>query len=369
MLSTTIGSALNTIIPFLGGNIVKLFSIENDPNSVSINIAVSMIIGELIKIGTNYLDETNSIMLIILCVLLFIIYFIFNNYFYSIQIFKKPKTVTLTSYENDSVNTVEINYSIKMNAINKFVIEKYKDKNTKYYNFDTTTYLDNVDKLYIENDIILSVSRKNNNVIYVLKSYYKNIDDFIDKLVELYNYKYCVELEGNLLTKIFTTTFLNVTNVLINKYNFTDYTIEYLDHNIKNQEKNNSPFPKISYPETDNLLNNTINNNSILLLKTCNNLKIKNDIYIDVYRKKDTIYYKIYSNVFSIKQFIDECNKIQINSVKISMHENGIFNIYMKSVLYFLNKNNIITQYRTILCRDENDKNVYLSNCYDPLHP
>ena len=333
-MSTFIGTFTNSfvnIIPSISQKISQQYSIGNE-----YSILITLILTELSK---NILTNSSEI-------LIYVIFFIFAlcstiskmGLGFKIKLFNSDKNIIkLIGKEDYSQSNACIFYCNKILNLNNFLLYDKKIKNVLYVN-DTTVLINDIIDFELEKDIYLTINRppvhekQSISVTYLLWSYKKNIDEFLQKInnVSLEKEETFVILVGNE-----DNTCLNYSKpikALIdhvkNKYQFPRIKcmkikkdiISLIGHDTKNENE---------FESENNNTNSTDND----YLYTLNDIMGFNmdGIFLDVYRENENVYFKIYSKLTDCKKWIDgiinsyENSKFKYNSIVLSGYESSCY--------------------------------------------
>ncbi len=307
MLSQTIYNGIVNIIPFWSNNIIQYLGLGNE-----YNLALNLILTEIIKIFLNNMNDILCFILFISIGLILVSYKL--GYNFNINIFETNKII-LTGIEKQN----ETIYDDTIKCINDYLIEVKKINNVTFKN--NMVLINDITNFNINEKIYLTIQRQINStspettyiIKYIFISYNQNINEFINKIYDDYKNKFNSELliVGNEINNNinYPKPIYAINNYIISNYKNVKLqcmnTIENnnLNNNVPNNQNNNN--------QNNNNQNNNNQNNNITTENTfeytitnLNNFKI-DDINLTVKRENNNVYYYLKSKKINCKNWIE----------------------------------------------------------------
>ena len=243
-----------------------------------------------------------------------------NFYILKIKNIYFPKLICMNSYEFDGINTNN-NNNTNNNTNTSTNTNNDKDKNTVKCSF----CLDNVTNFKLDEEIDLSITRKNNLVYYTLKSKTIQCKDWLEKVLNIYEENKNCKFKNKLV--IYGSEKNNdYNNDNKNRNKIISYSTLMLALNWHVIE--NLGHQKYEYVEDDNLIYNYI-------LDSIGLLQIDDDLYLQVekeinkrwyetdkkHNNNQNVKYVIYSDEknirTSLEQYLKRFNELNKKSNKL----------------------------------------------------
>jgi hypothetical protein len=305
MYNQTIYNGLVNIIPFWSSNLIQAFGLGNE-----YNIVLNMIISELLKISTNLLNDSIWIGITILIGLFLIGYKL--GFTLDFNLFDK-NVVILIGKEIINSSETNIVYSDKILALNDYLVKKNQIKNITWIN-DAVITINPLSNHKLFENIFLDITRTypNDNckmVSYKIWSYSKDINKFLEKLVQDYK-----SMTNSEITLIGDET--NNISVYPEPIHAINYYVNTKKEFPKLKCMNDGSFNLLSeQPEKSNGCNkeekqsDTIdkinsNKNYSYTLDNITNYDL-GKIFLSIYRENSKVYYNIKSEQINCKNWLE----------------------------------------------------------------
>lgn len=307
MFSQVLSSTIGSLTPLWSNSIVKNFEL-----GVEYNIAINMILAEIVKFSTSYITDTISIIFVLIMASLLIIkkYSLINMSYFK---FYNKNAVTLMYQDGENTKI-----SDEFRAINDLLIEKYNVNKIRYVGnnkMNINVVVDSVDDIKLENNIVASVKNEDNTTSIILKSTNKHTDikKFIRDATNIYtnNTKHKMVLIGNEVNNKYQypEIMIHLTYVITKKYNTNNLLVmtnlnnsTNCDNDRKENEKNENA--KEDYIERDT------KKNDIYLLGSCKDVHLIDDIYITIERYNDIVKYILSATTTDIALFVNNASEL-----------------------------------------------------------
>lgn len=335
MLNQTIITSIISLAPYWSNTITSSFSLGNE-----YSMAITAIISELVKFLSPFLSDTISIILLtcIACVM------IASRFGFDISMFKLKSITKVTVFAREIIvnDKICIIGSPAFRAVNHLLITKYQMNNLTYFNdseFDVI--VDNVKNHKIEDDLYVTVEKlleKDNfvKINIILSSYKKNVNLIVKTAIDQFEYcdkKYkltLVGVENKNVSFNYPESMIYMTHVLIhyykmnklkilntaNKFSDTDSWVSHRENDKKESRDATKSASEKQFEEIEDFQSKF---KTMFLLDNCNNFKLSDDMYDDMYitieRSSNIVTYTLSSNTHDIKEFMKYCLHLYKQSV------------------------------------------------------
>lgn len=374
--SSTIVSAITSLAPFWSNELVKSNSLGSE-----YTMAISMILGELIKLLSVHLTDFMSLILVFVVSVIFMLKSS-GLYKFDVSYFiKKNKSISVTATEKTIAGEINLMCSDSFKAINKLLIQKYNFSNLRYLKDQMTGVIVDVSKnVEIDKDLFVTITKTSDTVNITLSSYTRDLHKLLSDAITEYgnNKKYSLQFVGtetNGTSYCYPETMEYLTYVLVNFYKMNKLKILHKtkdekfnrgDTNSNTTEHKKTEIESSSKSKDELKLDtlDDVSEKNIFLLENCLNYVLDDDITITIERNDNIVRYILSSDTKDLKEFINTClekYKFNINTtnykykVKLTGREkqgNDRFEFsYPKKVMALCNRlitNGHVKHFRTL---------------------